>query len=48
MKQLSLLIVLLVLTGCVSRTITEPSKEMGKNDEVVVDKKIVWFWQDDF
>ena len=43
-------------TGCVSRTITEEAKftnpktknQYGGNHTKMIDKKLVWFWQDEF
>ena len=47
MKLISVLILLMVLTGCVSRTMTEPSKTMNGND-VELGKEIIWFWESDY
>ena len=45
----------ILTTGCVSRTVTEskgtrtPDRVDGSNPtSKVIEKKIIWFWQDEF
>jgi len=58
MKPIAYCIILfcsIATAGCVSRTVTE-SKGFGSSDgsdganptSKVIEKKIVWFWQDEF
>lgn len=48
-KKLLLLAALLLLcNACVSRTIIGPSGLSGSEKEVVKEKKLVWFWQEEF
>jgi len=48
-KKTCILIGLLLLcSACVSRTITAPGSLTGTEKEVIVSKKLVWFWQDEF
>ncbi|MBT8042131.1 MAG: hypothetical protein KJN67_05225 [Pontiella sp.] len=43
-----------LLTGCVSRTTTvkpsgtEGNEDFGINSSKVVEKKLIWIWQDEF
>jgi len=39
---------LLLCSACVSRTVTSPGSLSGKEKEVIVSKKTIWFWQDDY
>ncbi len=39
---------LLVCSSCVSRTVTTPDALTGTRKELTSDKKLIWFWQDDF
>ncbi len=41
-------LLLLCCAGCVSRTITAPDPLTGSNRQVIKDKKLIWFWQDEF
>jgi hypothetical protein len=47
MKALITLILLLVVTGCISRTVRAPALGSGYK-EVVVERKLVWIWDKDF
>jgi hypothetical protein len=47
MKYILLLTMLLIATGCTSRTTLTPSINPGEKS-AITDKKIIWIWQDDF
>jgi len=48
-KRLLILIGLLLMCGaCVSRTITTSDGLTGSKRQLSADKKIIWFWQDEF
>jgi hypothetical protein len=48
-KDLAILICLLLLSsGCVSRTISSADSRTGTRREVISEKKVIWFWQKDF
>jgi hypothetical protein len=47
-KMLILIGLLLMCSACVSRTITSNDSLSGTQKEVIEDKKLIWFWQEDF
>jgi hypothetical protein len=48
-KKVFILITLLLLcNACVSRTPTSTNIHTGMKKEMPSDKKLIWFWQDEF
>lgn len=48
-KTLFILTCLLLLSSaCVSRTMTSADSLTGEKRQLSSDKKIIWFWQDEF
>ena len=47
-KILFTFILLLLCSSCVSRTVTAPESMSGSEKDVVISKKLVWFWDKDF
>jgi hypothetical protein len=57
MKQITALAFLILISGCVTRTITEEPQNRGaqtggkfgaKSESKTVEKKTVWIWQKEF
>jgi hypothetical protein len=47
-KKLFVLILLLLCSACVSRTIIAADNLTGEKKEVIKDQKLIWFWQSEF
>jgi hypothetical protein len=47
-KVLFLTALMLLCSSCVSRTVIGPSGLSGSEKEVVKEKKLIWFWQEEF
>jgi len=47
-NSIILITLLLLCSACVSRTTTANDALSGTQKEVIKDKELIWFWQDDF
>ncbi len=46
--MLVVLCLLLLCSGCVSRTVRSADSLSGSKRNVITEKKLIWFWQDEF